>query len=205
MTVKRLDRQRFDDVVHVLCAAFRDYPVMRYVVGDASDYDRGVRTLITFFLESRLTRGMPVLGARDDDGRLAGVALLVQPDPPPWPPELTACYEGLADGLGADAVARLESYADAGKALRPDRTFYFLGMLAVRPDAQGRGHGRRLLDAVAALSVRDPRSEGVCLDTEDPKNVDLYRHVGYEVVGEADVEGGKLHTWCMFRPDDDPR
>jgi len=204
MSVIELSRAHATETLDVLCASFHDYPVMRYVVGDTDRYAPRVRTLITFFLESRLTRGMPVLGVRDDGGRLAGVALLVQPSPPPWPPELTACYEALTDGLGADAVARLERYADAGKALRPDRTFYFLGMLAVRPDAQGRGHGRRLLDAVAALSARHPESQGVCLDTEDPKNVDLYRHVGYTVVGEADVGGG-LHTWCMFRPDDEGR
>jgi len=204
MSILALSRAEAEETLDVLCAAFHDYPVMRYVVGHDTParYDVRLRALITFFLESRLTRGMPVLGVRDDRGALAGVALLVQPEPPAWPPELTECYEGLRTSVGEDAVARLERYADAGQALRPGRTFYFLGMLAVRPDAQGRGVGRRLLEAVAALSARHPASEGVCLDTEDPKNVALYRHMGYEVVGEADVEGGALHTWCMFRPDD---
>jgi hypothetical protein len=45
-------------VVDVLCDAFHDYPVMRYVIGPAgADYERHLRTLIAFFVQARQTRG----------------------------------------------------------------------------------------------------------------------------------------------------
>jgi hypothetical protein len=44
----------------------------------------------------------------------------------------------------------------------------------------------------------DPGSAGVSLSTEVRRNVDLYRHFGYEVTGEARVSE-ELMTWGMFR------
>jgi ribosomal protein S18 acetylase RimI-like enzyme len=90
---------------------------------------------------------------------------------------------------------------------------YHLGVLAVHPDRQGKGVGRVLLDALHRLSASDPASTGVSLNTEKTTNVELYRHVGYRVIGEAGLadgapvapesaERGTLHTWCLFRPDD---
>jgi ribosomal protein S18 acetylase RimI-like enzyme len=72
-------------------------------------------------------------------------------------------------------------------------------MLGVRRNAAGKGIGRLLLDAVQRLSADDPGSQGVSLSTEDARNVSLYRHFGYAVVGEADVE--TMHTWVFYRPD----
>jgi hypothetical protein len=59
---------------------------------------------------------------------------------------------------------------------------------------------RRLLESVHERSHRDPHSVGVTLTTEDPANVGLYQHFGYEIVGQAVVAPG-LTTWGFFRPD----
>jgi hypothetical protein len=48
------------------------------------------------------------------------------------------------------------------------------------------------------MSERDAVSAGVSLTTEDPKNVALYQHFGYEVVAH-DLVAGKLETWLFFR------
>ena len=42
--------------------------------------------------------------------------------------------------------------------------------------------------------------EGVTLTTEDPSNVPLYEHFGYQVVGHARVAPG-LESWGFFRHD----
>ena len=43
-------------------------------------------------------------------------------------------------------------------------------------------------------------SHGVTLSTESERNVALYRHLGYRVVGQATIAPG-LETWDFFRPD----
>jgi ribosomal protein S18 acetylase RimI-like enzyme len=72
-------------------------------------------------------------------------------------------------------------------------------MIGVRRAYAGTGLGRRLLESVRRLSEEDPQSAGVSLTTENPRNVELYRHFGYEVVGHASVGPG-LETWGMFLP-----
>ena len=39
----------------------------------------------------------------------------------------------------------------------------------------------------------------VFLDTEEVTNVALYQHLGYEIIGESNIEG--LHSWHFFRAD----
>jgi hypothetical protein len=55
-----------------------------------------------------------------------------------------------------------------------------------------------LLEEVARLAEADGDSAGVSLSTENSRNVELYRHFGYRVVGEAEVAEG-LVTWGMMR------
>ena len=47
------------------------------------------------------------------------------------------------------------------------------------------------------MSDADARSTGVGLDTNMPKNVEMYEHFGYEVIASSDV--GPVPLWSMFR------
>jgi len=191
--------ERAGEVVDVLAEAFHDYPVMRYVVGEAgADYDRRQRELVGFFVAARVLRADPVLGLEGTDGSLAAVATLVPPEAPEPPsPELEERREGLWRDLGDDARARYEAFGDATARFKPAQPHLYLSMIGVRRAAAGRGLARGLLDAVHARSERDPRSRGVALTTEDPVNVPLYEHFGYRILGRAEI--GPLTTWIFFR------
>jgi hypothetical protein len=56
-----------------------------------------------------------------------------------------------------------------------------------------------LLDHLHALVEVDPGSRGVSLNTELPRNVELYRYFGYRITGHARV-APELETWGFFRP-----
>ena len=55
-----------------------------------------------------------------------------------------------------------------------------------------------MLDVVTETSVDDADSYGVSLTTELVKNVQLYEHFGYRVIGHAHVTAD-LETWGLFR------
>ena len=75
---------------------------------------------------------------------------------------------------------------------------YYLFVLGVEPDSQGRGHGKALLRALNARA--DARGVPCYLETDRPENVRLYRSVGYEVVHEGTIEPlGGLRMWTMQR------
>ena len=191
-----------DEIVDVMAGAFFGYPVMRFVVGDREDAAARERRLVDLFVRRRIRRGGPAFGVLDRDNStgkniLAGAAILtlpVEPEPPPDVAEMTAETWRV---LGGGERDRYEAYAAAASTVSVAAPHHHLNMIAVRPAQMGKGVARPLLDAVIALAHADPCSAGVSLTTELARNVDLYRHFGFEVVGEVDVAPG-LHTWGMF-------
>jgi GNAT superfamily N-acetyltransferase len=174
---------------------------MRYVIGGVGeDYDRRLHLLIGLFVANRMLRGHPVL-AIEDDGRAVAVATLTPPGEHEELPDLTARRDELWLELGADAKARFEGLRAVWERLAVPGPQYHLNMLGVRRSHAGRGLGSRLLDAVHEISRRDPASAGVSLSTEDPKNVPLYQHCGYEITSHERVSD-YLETWIFFRADD---
>lgn len=186
------------DAVRVLCEAFGDYPVMRYVLGDRDWYPERLRTLIGFFHGARVLRDDAILGVSDGD-KLVAVALTSLPDRVD-PPEVDLLGEETWAALGADARARYDDCIRAWDSTGVDEPYIHVNMLAVVPGYQGRGLGRALLERVQAMSRERADSRGVTLSTESERNVALYRHLGYRVVGQATIAPG-VETWDFFRPD----
>ena len=203
--VIRIPAERADEVVDALVEAFHDYPVMRYAIGDAgADYDRRLRMLIDVFVGRRVDHGHPLL-AVEDGGQVVGVATLTLPgDPGPTSAGFEARRVALWEDVGQDAKARMERLVEVWERLRVPGSQYHLNMLGVRRSHAGQGIGRLLLDEVHRISREDSESTGVSLSTENPTNVLLYEHCGYEVRFHERVSP-ELETWVLFRPDTDAR
>jgi ribosomal protein S18 acetylase RimI-like enzyme len=201
MWVTPLDPSRFDEAVEVLCDAFADYPVMRFVIGEAgAAYPSHLRALVAFFTTARFLNGDLVLGVATVDGALAAVANITPPGARLPSPQLSERREQLWRELGDAARARYETLGAIWRTFTVERPHYHLNMIGVRRSHQGKGAARALLDALHARSAAHADSCGVSLTTEAHTNVAVYRHFGYEVIGRAHVSGA-LETWGMFRPD----
>lgn len=198
--IMRLDRSRAAEAGEVLWDAFHDYPTTRYIIGGTGEaYDRGLRTLSGFFVMARFSRDEPVLAIADGDA-LVAVATVTLPGERPASPALAPLRDRVWQELGVEARERYEAFGRACETFVVEDPHCHLNMIGVRRPHAGRGLARRLLDAVHAMSRDDPGSRGVTLTTEDPKNVALYRHFGYEVIGRARVADA-LETWGFFRRD----
>lgn len=76
LPVSRLSEAQVNHAVAVLCDAFHDYPVMRYVIGPAGvDYDRHLHTLINFFVMARVWRREPILAVSNGSAPVATAVL----------------------------------------------------------------------------------------------------------------------------------
>lgn len=197
-SVFEVETERARDVTHVLCESFRDYPVMRYIVGEDVDaYEEKLRALVDFFVQARYFDGSPVL-AIQSQGVVTAATTLTAPGAREAPGELSRIRDELWAFLGQPARSRYAGLCDIWGRFWLHEPHYHVNMIGVLPEFQGRGHSRVLLDFVHALSDRHPESRGTSLTTERLANVELYEHFGYQIVGHEKF-GPNLETWGMFR------
>ena len=197
MKIQELTRQDKAEAVSALISAFHDYPVMRYMLKtDGTEYEYQLKAIMEFYCEARFAKEGLILGIKSEDSFTA-IALVDRASHKPWD-QLKGELERLKGIIGDSAHSRLQWYEDLSSRSQPQVSHYYLGMIAVRPENQGQGYARTILDHVKGLSAADPNSAGVCLSTELPGNVRLYEHFGYHIISEVDIE--ELHSWCMFLP-----
>lgn len=87
---------------------------------------------------------------------------------------------------GEDAVALIETV--------PREDHLWVENVAVRPEAQGKGHGRRLLgyaeDRARAIGRHELR---LLTNAAFAVNIALYQRIGYRITGRDDGFGGTVY------------
>jgi GNAT superfamily N-acetyltransferase len=74
---------------------------------------------------------------------------------------------------------------------------WFLELIGVAPEYQGKGFAGHLLDPM--LDRFDRENLPCYLDTEVEKNVALYQHHGFRVLDDTIVPGTDVRSWGMLR------
>ncbi|MBS3975026.1 MAG: GNAT family N-acetyltransferase [Actinobacteria bacterium] len=203
----RRDRRAF---VETMGTAFADDPLFVMLFGPAAREMGEARTsscrrraafVAYLFDMNRLMGGTP--RGLFAEGRLVGAALL---EPPPRGAAANGLrmlaaalrFAPLLPRLGATRSALLNRYFRGTRAAVPRAPHHYLLMIGVRPGAQGRGWGKRLMQDAISRSDRVSRSAGIALDTENADNVRLYELWGFERRARFEVGGVVVHS--MFRP-----
>ena len=200
ITLSRLTLADRPTAVSILTLAFITDPLMACVLEDqitSEAKNKALTAIMDYSLAIREQLNWPILGLWSG-GDLAGVAALSLPYAGAWPDSLTVQYQALRDLLGHKGTHQLETYGEISERARPKQTHIFLGVLGVDPKAQGRGYGRRILDAVQDYSDASPGSIGVFLDTANPIYVAFYERCGFVRLEHFQVE--EVGMWCLYRP-----
>jgi GNAT superfamily N-acetyltransferase len=144
--------------------------------------------------------GTPILVALGPYGTL-GVAVAPSPHGRlPLMRALRIALSRLPHLLGPLRELRYRRLLHAVRALPPrnlPKPHYSLKILAVHPEAQGRGIGRLLLQAVADIVDADERAAGIYLVTFEARTRDYYERSGYRMVGRGTM--GPVPAYHMFR------
>jgi ribosomal protein S18 acetylase RimI-like enzyme len=180
----------------VIARAFVDDPLLRWIFPDPLTRLECTAAWMGLFVEEYL------LHARVDtitvDGCVGGVALWRIPGNSTLPHPEQPSIPGLLGALvGVDHQQAVGLALRAFSLARPSTPFAYLQFLAIAPEHQGRGLGRRLIDdgCNAAASAGLP----VYLETTNPRNLSFYFSLGFAVVNQFTLDHAGPDAWCLAR------
>jgi GNAT superfamily N-acetyltransferase len=79
----------------------------------------------------------------------------------------------------------------------PEEAHWYLPLIGVEPNAQGKGLGAELMRHAVARCDRERAL--AYLESSNPRNIPFYRRFGFEVMGEIQMGAGPLVTPMLRR------
>lgn len=196
--LRRLEKRDVPEAASLLGRAFGDNPAYLAIFPFLSDNERhrAVERVKRGFIQAAVRH--QVAEAIIRDGRIAGVMLVC--DPGKYPPTLLAqAWQATGCAMtGPRGVRNFLAFDAFTARLHLREPHFYLFVLGVDPDLQGRGLGKALLHSLNARA--DSKGLPCFLETDRETNVALYKSVGYEVVGdERCAKLGGMRLWFMRR------
>lgn len=177
--------------------AYRDYPLHLWFMNGKYDYeDSKLVMLIT--LKTMLSTGL----IYSESEELNGFTVWM-------PPGFTgnSTFPFIANGglklifhSGIGTISKLlkyESFAMGLKKKYTNNEDCYLYNLSVRASAQGKGIASKLLRPM--LNYCAEQNKVVYLETNKSKNVDMYKHFGFELCEEALIPGSSVNHYAMLK------
>jgi ribosomal protein S18 acetylase RimI-like enzyme len=191
--VRKLTPDEVPRVARALARAFEDDPVMSWIFRDDSERLARLERAFGLFLR-RIWMPQRECYAVD---RLFGAALWLPPDK--W-------HLGVADqvrllpsmiAVTGRNLPRLFTVLNTIEKKHPQPPHYYLAVLGVEPEGQGRGFGGALMQPV--LTRCDRERIPAYLESSKRRNVVLYERHGFRVVEELKLPKDGPPIWRMWR------
>lgn len=192
-----LRSSQIPQAAELLARAFHQDPMIGHLFPDAEARPRRSARCFSIILRYGLSFGETY---QNPEG-LDGLAVWLPPGPahPSWATMFRVGLQVLL-GLGPTALVHMLRYSDYVGNLRErllPAGHWYLQLLGVSPDCQGRGVGKSLLEPMLARLDRLNLPCG--LDTMNARNVEIYQRFGFRVVHQGTFPRSDLPFWLMLR------
>ncbi|MGG4441685.1 GNAT family N-acetyltransferase [Brevibacillus fortis] len=173
-----------------------------YVFGD-SQLDSKARKSVTAFLSFLFDKSFllheEVWGIFDNDS-LLGTYVVEKPQTSKLPNIkggflLIGMLIPLVFQLSGKTLLLLNSYMRITRTAAPSWKHHYLIMIGVKPEAQGKGVGKTMMQHLFQTTQDDPESQGIALDTEKEENVALYQKLGFTLREQTKIDN--VPVYCM--------
>ena len=184
----------------LLYQAYRHEPTFRFLFEvERSGYEQRVRATVRELVKQHFLQDFPALGLLVND-RLIGIALIAPPQRRLGITESWAWRLRMLLSTGVRCTQRYLDYHQAVLACVPGDAVHMLPLLGIDPQFQGQQYGEQLLVAVHNWCAEDPHSQGVVLDTGNPRYLEFYKRQGYQEIGEVAIGPVLEHVFFHANP-----
>jgi ribosomal protein S18 acetylase RimI-like enzyme len=196
VSVHRLELHQKDRASRVIARAFRGDPLLPYITQEESKQDY----LLAWLGDMGLRLGLGY-GEVYTTPEVEGVAIWLRPGQ-----YAMTLGKMLRVGvfppfrLGVKALSRFQSFAGNTSQVHQEcinQDHWYLLMLVVDPDCQGKGLGGHLLQPV--LTRADRQGLPCYLETTNPRTIPFYERHDFLVARSMEVVPGGPGLWCMLR------
>jgi GNAT superfamily N-acetyltransferase len=182
-----------DEVPHAVAAivaAFLTDPPARFAWPSPHHYLPAMSLAVREFAGSSFKHGTAYVSAD-----FCGAALWLPPGVEPNGEALEKVFRDTATGEHLDDL--LATFEKMGQS-HPKEAHWYLPLIGVEPNAQGKGLGAALMHH--ALARCDQERALAYLEASKPENVPFYMRHGFEVTGEIQIGAAPLVTPMFRRP-----
>ena len=176
-TVKSASSDQKTALISTIAAAFVTDPVARWLLPEAHRYFSCVDEFVDAFGGAAFVHG----SAYYVDG-YCGAALWL---PPGVQPNEEKMMTILKDAVPTDRLDAAFSVFEKMGNFHPHEPHWYLPMIGVDPSHQGHGHGSLMMKH--ALERCDGEKKLAYLESSNPRNLSLYIHHGFELIGTIQV------------------
>jgi GNAT superfamily N-acetyltransferase len=191
--IRKLGADDVPTIARALARAFDDDPVMNWVFPSHSRRPARLEAAFSLYLRRIWLPEEECYGA----DRLFGAALWLPPDK--WHISLARQLRLLPSMISVNGrdLPRLLRVLHMMETAHPEEPHYYLAVLGVEPELQGRGFGSALMQPVLARCDQE-RIPGY-LESSKRRNVVLYERHGFRVVEEMKLPKDGPPIWRMWR------
>jgi len=200
--IRPLDGGYAREARSLLYHAYRHEPTFGFLLeSDRPGFDQRVRATVRELVNQHFLEDLPALGLLIED-RLVGIALIAPPVRRLGITESWAWRMRMVMTTGFRCTRRFLAYHDAILACLPPGPYHLLPLLGIHPQFQGRHLGEQLFDALHRWCAEDASSQGLVLDTGNPRYIEFYARLGYEEIGQVAL--GPIVQRVFFHPNPQP-
>lgn len=195
--IRKLDAHETPHASPVIAEAMMVEPGYAAVLPDEDVRRRVLVSRMHDSIETAMSHDAVFVATDEETGKILGVAIWGAPGSyPPADDDETPTYLKNVDPQIAEG---LQTYDDNCYTHFPNEPVWYLKLLGVDPEGQGKGIGSTLLRE--SLDELDKDGLPAYLETGTQRNVRFYKRFGFDVrKAEVQLAPGSTPHWTMYRP-----
>jgi GNAT superfamily N-acetyltransferase len=168
--------------VKIFSDAFSEDTLFRFAFPDAEQRYRLTGIMYEFVVYELVPMMRLKLKGLYVKEKLVAVGVYTTPESKTeWTKNLDKAINKMREKAKDESISMIGGYSMKSRKFKIEEPHFYFNELAVSPGEQGKGYGKAMFEYVESQCLKHPAAKGIGLDTPNPDNVKIYKHLGYKV------------------------